>query len=72
MKVSADGIVALHVSIKIDVNEMKNWTPERITALFDGMAQVRNAAAPPRSRMGDIDVLETPEVDEGPKIDLDG
>ena len=27
---------------------------------------------PPRSRMGDIDVLESPEVDEGPKIELDG
>lgn len=37
------GMVRLHIDLKLDVSQLATWTPERISALFDGIAQVQGA-----------------------------
>jgi hypothetical protein len=38
------GLVALHVSVKVSVEQMREWSPERIEAFFRGVAMVQAAA----------------------------
>jgi hypothetical protein len=37
---SKQGAINLHIDIDVDLAEMRDWTPERITAFFSGIAQV--------------------------------
>ncbi len=39
------GKVGITVEVKVDTTEMRQWTPERIKALFDGIALVQQAMA---------------------------
>lgn len=34
------GLVQFNISVKVDMQEIRNWKPERITAFFAGIAQV--------------------------------
>ena len=46
---TADEGVQIHVAIKIDMEKMATWTPDRICAFFSGLAQVvpiKNKATP--------------------------
>ena len=43
MSQTTEGVIALYVSIKVDVAALKDWSPERIEAFFSGIAQVRAA-----------------------------
>lgn len=44
MSEEIEGLAVLHVDVGVTVSEMATWTPERITAFFDGIAKVRAAA----------------------------
>ena len=35
-----EGVVQFHISVKVDMAEFADWSPERITAFFAGIAQV--------------------------------
>jgi len=35
-----DGVVQFHISVKVDMNELKDWKADRIAAFFSGIAQV--------------------------------
>jgi hypothetical protein len=35
-----EGVVQFHVSVKVDMAEFSDWSPDRITAFFAGIAQV--------------------------------
>jgi hypothetical protein len=37
---NTEGAVQFHVSIRVSMQEMAGWTPDRITAFFTGLAQV--------------------------------
>jgi hypothetical protein len=37
---NTEGAVQFHVSIRVSMQEMSGWTPDRITAFFTGLAQV--------------------------------
>ncbi len=37
--------VTFHVGIRVGVDELAHWTPERITAFFEGLAQVLSAGS---------------------------
>lgn len=37
---AAQGLVAFDVSVRVNMSEMANWTPDRIQAFFAGIAQV--------------------------------
>jgi hypothetical protein len=39
------GKVTFNVDLRIDTTEMRGWPPERIKALFDGIALVQSAMA---------------------------
>jgi len=39
------GKIAFTVEVKVDTVEMRLWKPERIKALFDGIAMVQRAMA---------------------------
>lgn len=41
------GIVALYCDLKISVDEMREWEPERIKAFFEGVAIVQAAVRGP-------------------------
>lgn len=41
--VPVDEMVELHIAVKIDASEMRDWTPSRITRFFGGMASVVHA-----------------------------
>jgi hypothetical protein len=49
--VESDGIIRFYVDLTIEVNELSTWTPERIMALFTGLAAVRAALRPQRERV---------------------
>lgn len=40
-----EGTVQFHVSVRVDMNEFADWSPERIAAFFGGIAQVLAAKA---------------------------
>ena len=40
MAVTSDGQIAFHVSVRVNVNEMETWEPDRIKAFFGGISQV--------------------------------
>jgi len=40
-----EGALTFHVSVRVEMSEMKDWRPERIAALFAGVAQVLAAKA---------------------------
>jgi hypothetical protein len=40
---NAEGAVKLHISIKVDPREMRDWKPERIAAFFAGIAKILQA-----------------------------
>jgi len=42
-KEEAEGAVNFNISLRIDMKELANWKPERITAFFSGLAQVMSA-----------------------------
>lgn len=44
MTTRIDGLVAMNVSIRIDVAQFQYWTEDRITAFFDGAAKMLAAA----------------------------
>lgn len=48
--VERDGLVALHVEINIDATSIGSWPPERIAALFDGLAKVKAATDGPAEK----------------------
>ncbi len=35
-----EGVVQFHISVKVDMAEFSNWSPDRISAFFSGIAQV--------------------------------
>jgi hypothetical protein len=35
-----EGVVQFHISVKVDMAEFSDWSPDRITAFFGGIAQV--------------------------------
>jgi hypothetical protein len=37
---TTEGAVQFHVAIRVSMQEMSGWTPDRITAFFAGLAQV--------------------------------
>lgn len=37
---TTEGAVQFHVSIRVSMNEIAGWSPDRITAFFNGLAQV--------------------------------
>lgn len=39
------GIVNFHVDVKLNMSEMADWSPDRITAFFKGIALVLSAKA---------------------------
>jgi hypothetical protein len=41
---SSEGAVQFYVSFRITAADMANWTPERISRFFAGIAQVERAA----------------------------
>ena len=43
-KTDIAGIIGLHLSIKVDAQQMASWPTERITAFFDGLAKAIEAA----------------------------
>ena len=55
MEVTCDGTVRFHVSISVDVERMKGWEADRITAFFEGIAMVLKAEREP--------ALPTPQED---------
>lgn len=40
-----EGMLRFHVSVNVEMTEMRDWRPDRITALFAGIAQVLSAKA---------------------------
>lgn len=38
-----EGLVAFYVDLRVSVKEMATWSPERITAFFDGIRKAMNA-----------------------------
>ncbi len=40
-----EGVVQFHVSVKVGMNEFANWSPDRISAFFNGIAAVLAAKA---------------------------
>lgn len=49
MKSTTDGIIALHVEVKVSPHEMRDWSPGRIEQFFKGLAMAREAAAGEKS-----------------------
>ncbi len=62
MRDAPEGVLRLYVDLSVDVSEMREWRPERITAYFAGVERalravygapdrspVRGLLAPPRS-----------------------
>lgn len=43
-KETCDGLIAIHISIKINPTEFCTWDAERIRAYFDGLAKAIAAA----------------------------
>lgn len=43
MKTTLDGVLTLYINLAVSVEQMKKWKPERIAALFDGMAKIEQA-----------------------------
>lgn len=42
-KEKADGEINFNITVRVAMNELANWKPERITAFFSGLAQVMSA-----------------------------
>ena len=38
--VTSEGVIQFHVNIKVEMNELAGWQPERITAFLNGIARV--------------------------------
>jgi len=38
------GVTVLHVDLKVTAAEMREWEPARISAFFNGIAQIKRAA----------------------------
>lgn len=48
-----EGMLRFHVSVNVEMTEMRDWKPERITALFAGIAKVLAAKADVEQGAGD-------------------
>jgi len=42
--IETEGVVRLYVNVNIPVETIRTWSPERIEALFAGLAAVQSAA----------------------------
>jgi hypothetical protein len=40
------GIARLFVDVKVSIEEMKDWAPDRIDSFFEGLAKVQAAGNP--------------------------
>lgn len=48
----AEGIVAFHIEVRVDMKDFANWRPDRISAFFGGIAQVLAAKAAVETEAG--------------------
>lgn len=60
-----EGMVALHVSVRIDASEMRSWEAWRIRTFFTGLVQAIEACDGPRdvSRLPDDGIIRGEDAD---------
>jgi hypothetical protein len=61
MAVDVQGFVRFNITVNLSGDEIKDWSPERIRAWFDGVAQVVEAAGESVT----IEIVQDPSAASG-------